>query len=130
MSAGSQLVGQTQQSWPDLILISVNVSTGHLLGNMLLGTTDFDFDNFYFLESKFLDFTSPGFQVPRNMVWAGLGPGSGRTSTPTARRSAPTNNRVVSAHTDTCRRPCSPGFLDVVPIWETGLENDPEATGL
>ena len=48
----------------------------------ILGRTDIDFENFYFLD--FLDLTFSGFQIPRfpnfqksglGQVWAGLGPG-------------------------------------------------------
>ena len=39
----------------------------------ILGRTDFDFENFYFLMLLVPKF--PDFQVPRNLAWAGLGLG-------------------------------------------------------
>ena len=42
----------------------------------ILGRTDFDFENFYFFD--FLDPKFADFQGPRNLAWAGLGPGLGR----------------------------------------------------
>ena len=46
----------------------------------ILGDTDFDFENFVFgilLDSKFLDFQVPDFQISINLAWARLGPGLG-----------------------------------------------------
>ena len=43
----------------------------------ILGRTDFDFENFYFLDCldpKFPDFQVPDFQISRNLAWAKLGP--------------------------------------------------------
>ena len=44
----------------------------------ILGRTDFDFENFHFLDfldPKFPDFQVPDFQISRNLAWAGLGLG-------------------------------------------------------
>ena len=44
----------------------------------ILGRTDVDFENLYFLDlsdPKFPDFQVPDFQISRNLAWAGLGPG-------------------------------------------------------
>ena len=46
----------------------------------ILGRTDFDFENFYFLDvldPKFPNFQVPDFQISRNLAWAQLGPGLG-----------------------------------------------------
>ena len=46
----------------------------------ILGKTDFDFENFYFLDfldPKFPDFQVPDFQISRNLAWARLGPSMG-----------------------------------------------------
>ena len=45
----------------------------------ILGRTDFDFENFYFLDPKFPDIQVPNFQKSGlGQAWAGLGPGWAR----------------------------------------------------
>ena len=45
----------------------------------ILGRTDLDFENLYFWDFCWIPNSqisrSPDFQVPRNLAWAGLGPG-------------------------------------------------------